>query len=264
MFQQAFLNGSMTVPEGYRLIALDRVDSTNDEARRRIAADGEIDLWVVAAEQTKGRGRRGRTWVSARGNLFCSLVLAPHVPMAEAAQLSFVAALAVHDALRAILPDRAHLRCKWPNDILLGGKKLAGILLEAVPGGDGNGDRVIIGIGVNIADFPADVEFPATSLKAEGFGEADVGGVLQATAQFLADWRATWRTSGFAAIRQAWKDRAAGLGHEIIVRLERESHHGIFTDLGPRGELLLTLTGGDIMQVSAGDVFFTALTGASR
>lgn len=262
MSQYASFGGNITVPEGYRLIALDSIDSTNEEARRRILADEETDIWIVAAEQTRGRGRRGRTWVSSRGNLFCSLVLEPRAPMAAAAQLSFVTALAVHDALRAILPDHAHLRCKWPNDILLGEKKLAGILLEAVPGD--RGDRVIIGIGVNIADFPSDVAFPATSLKAESFSGPDIGVVFQAIAQFLADWRIVWQMSGFAAVRQAWKDRAAGLGNEIIVRLENEVCHGIFNDLGPEGELLLALPNGKIMPVSAGDVFFSAPSGASR
>jgi BirA family biotin operon repressor/biotin-[acetyl-CoA-carboxylase] ligase len=255
------------LPAGYRLIALDSVDSTNEEARRRLSLGH--GTWIVAAEQSEGRGRRGRKWISERGNLYASLILCPDVPLAEAAELSFVTALAVHDALAALLPPAANLHCKWPNDILLDGKKLAGLLLESASGGkDGvRGDKtgwVIIGIGVNVAHFPEGVEFPATSLKAAGFSAIGVGSLFQAIAAFMADWLDKWHTQGFPAIREAWKARAAGLGQPILVRLENETLSGLFQDIGPGGELLLALDRGEVKPVSAGDVFFAPPRGHSQ
>ncbi|MBI3113001.1 MAG: biotin--[acetyl-CoA-carboxylase] ligase, partial [Rhodospirillales bacterium] len=165
------------LPPAYRLITLDTVDSTNAEARRLAilgeekSPDGTL-IW--AKEQTAGRGRRGRKWQSPKGNLYCSLILRPEVPAEQAAQLSFVGALAACDALNAISPPGHIVQIKWPNDILLNDEKVGGLLLEAETGGGKTPEWVIMGLGINVAQHPSRVEFPATSLKASGWMVTEV------------------------------------------------------------------------------------------
>ena len=260
MGQDAFLTG-LSMPEGFRLLAFDEIDSTNDEARRQIDSGTESGLWIVARRQSNGRGRRGRSWISPDGNLFASLLLRPHVPLSQAAQMSFVAALAVHDALSSLTGDAARFRLKWPNDVLLDGRKLAGILLESASSGRPGArspetNWVIIGLGVNSAGFPPDVEFPATSLKAATGRDFTCQEVFGAVSLAMAHWLDHWRSAGFGHIRAEWKYRAAGVGEVITVRLESETLSGHFQDLNERGELILRLDAGEIQIVSAGDVFF--------
>jgi BirA family biotin operon repressor/biotin-[acetyl-CoA-carboxylase] ligase len=249
-------DSTLQTPEGFRLIALGTTDSTNEEARRRIQAGALSGTWILSAAQTRGRGRRGRTWVSEPGNLYASLILRPHVALAEAAQLSFISALAVHDAIAGLLPKSVLVQCKWPNDILLSGRKVAGILLESIAM-QNQVDWVIIGIGVNLAHFPENTEFPATSLAANGLATGDIGPLFEAIASQMAVWIAVWRDQGFVAIRDAWKARAAGLGHSILVRLEDQTLSGVFQDLSTRGELMLALERGEVKAIAAGDVFFS-------
>jgi BirA family biotin operon repressor/biotin-[acetyl-CoA-carboxylase] ligase len=249
------------LPSAYRLVSLETVSSTNDEAKR-LAAEGEETapdgtiIW--AKEQTAGRGRRGREWVSQPGNLYCSLVLRPGVPVAKAAELGFVAALAVYDMLGAIGEPGLQVHCKWPNDILLNDRKVAGILLEAeISGGPGDGnipEWVILGLGVNVGVFPGDTDFPATSFRAENLG-ATVIDCLNDFARHFLKWTNTWREDGFAPIRKNWLWRCHGLGEQIEVRLESETLTGVFTDLDEDGALLLK-TGQGMRKITAGDVFF--------
>src|SRR5436309_2331589 len=156
------------LPEGFRLCRYEVVGSTNDEAKalaRAGAADGTL---VWAGEQSAGRGRRGRAWASPPGNLYLSLVLRPAAPPSRVAQLGFGAALGLGDALAALAGSALRPRYKWPNDLLADGRKLAGILLESETSASDRVDFVVVGIGVNILSAPADVEFPATSLAAQG------------------------------------------------------------------------------------------------
>ncbi len=238
------------LPEGFVLCHLARVGSTNDEARRRAEAGAEARLVVMADEQTRGRGRHGRDWSSPAGNLYASVLLPANGPLAASAQLSFVAGLALADALERHAPEGTVIRLKWPNDVLIGRAKVAGILLETV------GTGVIIGTGVNIASYPGDTPYPATSLDAQGFAPTTPRAVLGSYLTALDRWFRHWCESGFAPLRTAWCARSLGLGEEIRLRLEREDLLGRFVDVTATGSLLLDLGAGGRREIAAGDVFY--------
>lgn len=243
----------MKWPAGYGLKEFDEIDSTNEEARR-LAARGESGpLWISAGRQTAGRGRRGRSWVSPTGNLSATLLLAPRKPASECAQLSFAAALAASDAVASFGADT---RVKWPNDVLVNGAKIAGILLESASQGGADPAWLAIGIGINLKQHPSDTEFPATSLPAQGLaapGPRD--GLLHLAASF-AGWYELWRADGFSPIRDAWLARAAGLGTRIRARLQNEETMGIFEGIDANGALLLRETQDRVRVIAAGEVFF--------
>lgn len=247
------------LPSAYRLVSLETVDSTNAEARR-LAVLGEEETpdgtLVWAKQQTAGRGRRGRQWSSPPGNLYCSLVLRPGVAVDRAAEFGFIAALAVFDTLGSVGEAGHIVHCKWPNDILLNEHKVAGILLETETGGNGPPDWVILGIGLNVGIFPGDTEFPATSLRAEGFSATEID-CLDFFCRHFLKWTNTWREEGFAPIRKHWLWRCHGLGEDIEVRLEGETLSGVFSGLGEDGALLLK-TGDGERRITAGDVFFAS------
>jgi BirA family biotin operon repressor/biotin-[acetyl-CoA-carboxylase] ligase len=241
------------LPAPFRLIAYDTIDSTNDELKRLAregAAEGQV---ITAARQTAGRGRRGRSWSSPPGNLLTSILLRPRCRAATAAQLGFVAALGVADAIGELAP-MVEMRCKWPNDLLANGKKVCGILLETEMVTGDQPDFVILGIGLNLVASPRDTPYPATSLAAEGAPRITPAAIIAALVRHFADWLATWQQDGFAPIRAAWLARAAGLGGPIQVRLERDTLHGRFVDLDNDGALLLDMPSGS-RRVAAGEVF---------
>ncbi len=240
--------------EGYRLISCGTVGSTNDEARRLARAGAEEGTLVWAREQTAGRGRRGRAWVSPPGNLYLSLVLRPICPADRAAQLGFVAALAVGGALGELVPALHPLAYKWPNDVLTGGRKIAGILLESETGAGSALAFVVVGVGVNLAASPPDTEFPATSAAAEGATGIEPAAMLEAFAHHFRSWTQHWRKEGFAPIRTAWRARAVSLGEPILVRLDTATLHGRFLDIDQQGALLLDTSGGH-RRISAGEIF---------
>lgn len=241
---------------GYRLMAHDVLDSTNAEALRyALRRRGETDtLWITAREQTAGRGRRGNAWISPPGNLYATLLLAEPAAPKDAPQLSFVAGLAVHDAIcdrAAGLQD--DLTFKWPNDLLCAGAKVAGILIEGHSLDPGL--AVAIGIGVNCRHHPPQTVYPATDLAAAG---ADVSAenlfcaLSGAMMRRLAQWR---RGAGFAGIRSDWLDRASGIGGEMRVRLPDRELFGRCEALDENGRLLLRLADGSRHAISAGEVF---------
>jgi BirA family biotin operon repressor/biotin-[acetyl-CoA-carboxylase] ligase len=235
-----------------RHVALQAVDSTNAEALRRARGDETGPLWITAASQSGGRGRGGNIWVSSLGNLYATLLLREPSEPRLAPQLAFVAGLATHDAVASCASNLAPgLRLKWPNDLLLGQQKLAGILIEAenLPV-----FSVAIGIGVNCASHPDSTAFPATDLKAAGtLVTADALFMELSTAMEtrLAQWR---KGEGFAATRADWLKRAAGLGDDIRVRLPERELSGIFRAIDDNGHLLLD-TGGKTETIPAGEVF---------
>ena len=253
------------MPPFYRLHHLARTGSTNDEAKR-LAAEGAADGTVIWADsQSAGRGRRGRAWQSPPGNLYVSIVLRPGLPLAQLGQVGFAAALAVAETVTTLLPTSAVVQCKWPNDVLIDGRKTAGLLLETDSLGDGTAAWLVLGVGINVASHPVDTEFPATSLAAQG-ATAEVATVLGRFAERFADWYETWRGAGFAPLRAAWLGRAAGLGGAIRVRLENRSLDGVFSGLDEDGALLLHGAGqraGEAAQrITAGDVFFPTTIGS--
>lgn len=245
------------LPAGYGLAAFDELDSTMNEARRRAIAGEHGLLWIQARRQSAGRGRRGRVWRSGEGNLLCSLLLRPECAPAEAARLSFVAAVSLADALAPFVSGLP-LSLKWPNDALLDGRKVAGILLESESAPDGGIAWLAIGIGVNLAEHPDDPAIIATSLAAEGLAVPTPERMLEALAGAMAHWLSVWRVEGFAPVRQAWLARAARLGERVGVQAGAEQLSGVFTTLDDEGCLVLNCSDG-VRRVSAGDVFFPAL-----
>jgi BirA family transcriptional regulator, biotin operon repressor / biotin---[acetyl-CoA-carboxylase] ligase len=239
---------------GVRLVVHDTVGSTNAEALARARAGEAGPLWIVAARQTAGRGRHGRTWVSEPGNLYASLLLTDASPPACAPELSFVTALALHDALAELAPGLApRLAFKWPNDLMIDRAKIAGILVEGETGA--RVFAVAIGIGVNCARHPADVPYAATDLHALGVALAPATvfrSLSAAMARRLAQWD---RGAGFAAVRRDWLARAGGIGEAIRVRTGNDHLEGIFVDLDPAGRLVVAAPGGATHVIGAGEVF---------
>jgi len=246
-----------TLPPPFRLVAYETIGSTNDEAKR-LAREGAPEGLVICADrQTAGRGRRGRAWFSPLGNVYASMLLRPRCRAAEAAQLGFVAALAVADAIAELAPAIT-VRCKWPNDVLANGKKIAGILLETEMASGDMPDFIVLGIGANLVASPSDTPYPATSLAEEGAAVITPRLMVVALIRRFAEWADVWREQGFAPIRAAWLSRAANLGEVIQVRLERATLDGRFLDLDGDGALLLGTPGGE-RRIAAGEVFPVAV-----
>lgn len=242
------------LPDGFVLHGFGSVPSTNDEARRLAEAGAPAGTVVVAEQQTRGRGRHGRSWASPPGNLYASVLLRPECPVWQTAQLSLVAAVALGDALEQLGPPGLELALKWPNDVLIRRAKVAGILLES---GSIAGERapwVIIGSGVNLAMAPQDTTYPATTLCSQGFPRLTPSDLLETYLGALDGWIRRWRHEGFEAVRSAWCARAFGLGDQIQLRLGGEDVEGRFLDLSETGALLLEQTGGGRRAVTAGDV----------
>lgn len=239
---------------GYRLLNHQSVASTN-AAALTLARGGERGrLWVTACQQTAGRGRRESRWISPPGNLYATLLLRDPAPLEHAPELSLVAALAVHDAILALAPGLASLvALKWPNDVLCGGAKLAGILIE----GESIAARLVaaIGIGVNCRHHPALTAYPITDLAAAG---ADVAAeeLFEALSASMLRRLAQWdRGAGFGVIRADWIARAAGIGGDMRVRLADRELFGHCETLDERGRLRLRLADGSVQAIAAGEVF---------
>lgn len=246
---------SATWPKGYALKSFDVIDSTNEEAKRLGAAGQSGPIWISAARQTAGRGRRGRVWESPTGNLAATLLLRPGRPAAECAQLSFVAAIATSDMLADFAPE-TDFHVKWPNDVLANGRKIAGILLESASQGGDPPQWLAIGIGVNLATHPDGTDHPATSLARLTATPPPPDDALLHLAAHFAKWYEIWRGDGFATIRNAWLARAAGLGKRIIARLSQEETSGVFEGIDDTGALLLREGTGRVRAIPAGEVFF--------
>ena len=237
-----------------RHVSFDDLDSTNAEAMRRAGAGERGPLWIVAARQSAGRGRQGREWASSVGNLYATLLVTLPVPADLAAQTSFVAALAVFDFAAGVLATPERLALKWPNDVLLAGAKLSGILIETLAQDGAGHTTVAIGIGVNLVDAPEQTRYGATSLAEHGVvvgpGEAFTR-LSAAVGARLADWN---DGNNFAVIRCDWTARAAGLGRPVRVTMGDRTVIGEFTGLASNGALLLSDGGGQLHVIHAGEV----------
>lgn len=247
------------LPSFYRLVAHERIDSTNEEAKRLAAGSAPHGTLVCAGEQLAGRGRRSRSWASPSGNLYASLLLRPACPPAQACQLNFVAAVALAEAVSGLLPAGATVTLKWPNDVLVRGAKVSGILLEASAALDRSIDWLVIGVGVNLVSHPAETPYPATNLRREGAADVTAAAALRAFAECFLAWYETWYGQGFAPVRARWLASARGLGEPIEVRLERETLQGRFGDLDESGALMLDMPDGGCRQITTGDLFFPQL-----
>ena len=245
----------LAVAAAVRLIERDVVGSTNAEAFAQAREGERGPLWIIAREQTAGRGRRGRSWISAPGNLHASILLTAACPPGRAAELSFVGALALHDAV-ATLDARIgpRLRFKWPNDLLLDGAKLAGILVEGETLPDGR-FATVLGFGLNCAHHPGDTPYPACDLAGAGF-RVEPAQVLAPLSRTLMARLAEWNAGDdFAAIREAWLARAMGVGEPIRVRAPGSDLEGRFLALDEAGRLVLALPEGGTRIVSTAEVF---------
>lgn len=250
------------LPQGYRLLRLDTTDSTNAEALRRAAAGEDGPVWIWSARQSKGRGRSGRDWHSQTGNLFASLLISPRCPLATAVQLGLVAGLAAHQAIATLIRDAGKeellpkLALKWPNDVFLEDRKLAGILVENAANADEERSTVVIGTGINLASHPETLPKPATSLKANGVDAKPAEALLalsQTTDRCLKKWS---DGAGFQEIRKAWMERANALGQPISVQLPNGRLEGRFEGIDATGALRLRMADGSERRITAGDVFF--------
>ena len=240
------------------VLLLDQTDSTNADARRRADAGETGPLWIVARRQSEGRGRRGRAWDSDAGNLFATLLTTTRKSPAEAAQVTFIAALAVADLLDSWAPASV-VTIKWPNDVLLAGQKTSGVLVEsgAHPAG---GLWLAVGIGVNLIHAPEGTERPATALAHHLRGDVTAPPTVEVAAARLAEafdvWMTRWETLGFEPILDAWRARTAGLQGPAVARLGRETVEGVAEGVAADGALKLRLADGSLRLISAGDVFF--------
>ena len=260
----AFSLGSRAVSAGYRLAAFDHIGSTNAEALAR-ARDGERGpIWFVTSEQTAGRGRRHRAWIAPRGNLASSVLEVIDVSPSTAATLGFAAGLALEAALqklsieaslRSAGSDDMKFSLKWPNDVLAGRQKLAGILLEAETVAD-NRLAVVVGIGTNVVAAPEDTPTPATSLAALGvhIGAEELFATLSYS---WAEFRGVWDGGrGFGDIRRLWLERAAGLGQPVEIQTGSSTIQGTFDTLDETGCMIVRAADGRRLPVTAGDVYF--------
>lgn len=245
----------------YRHLALGDVGSTNSEAMAR-ARDGDPgNLWVTARRQLQGRGRRGRPWVSEEGNLYASLLLVDPAPAARLGTLPLVAAVAAYRALRPLFASTPQaLAIKWPNDILVDGRKINGILLESetLPGGR---MAVVIGFGINCRHHPAAPAYPATDLADCGIDmspEALFAALAREMAAVLVEWN---RSAGFDVVREAWLRAARGIGEMVTVNLHEGQVTGVFEEIDADGYLCLLAEHGTRRRISAGDLFFTQPAG---
>ncbi len=236
--------------------ALSDTSSTNTECFARARAGDAGLLWVTAERQTGGRGRRGRPWVSERGNLYASLLLIDPAPMERLASLPLAIAVAVHQAIRSVLPPGAEpLEVKWPNDILIGRKKTCGILVEGERLADGR-HAVVIGIGINVSVMPDNPIYPVTCLRNQGSAaspEELFAHLFAAMAEMLDIWD---EGQGIAEVTARWRAVACGIGEKITVNLPDRSISGYFAGINDNGLLMLDTGTGRMMPIAAGDVFF--------
>jgi BirA family biotin operon repressor/biotin-[acetyl-CoA-carboxylase] ligase len=236
--------------------ALSDTSSTNTECLARARAGDSGLLWVTAERQTGGRGRRGRPWVSERGNLYASLLLIDPAPMERLASLPLAIAVAVHQAIRSVLPPGAEpLEVKWPNDILIGRKKTCGILVEGERLADGR-HAVVIGIGINVSVMPDNPIYPVTCLRDQGSAaspEELFAHLFASMAEVLDIWN---EGLGISEVTALWRAVACGIGEKITVNLPDRSISGYFAGIDDNGLLMLDIGTGRMMPIAAGDVFF--------
>lgn len=246
----------ITLPNGYLLRHLREVDSTNEEARRMAAEQISAPHWIVADVQTAGRGRRGRSWSSPSGNLMTTLYL-PSVDVKpnQAGQLAFVAGLALETTVRHFIGTQAAVSLKWPNDVLIDGKKASGILLESAMR-ENKVSWLAIGLGLNLASHPDDTPYPATNISAYTKTPPHNLEVLEILAAAFDTLYRQWQMGGFEPMLAAWRLVAHGIGGPMVARLENREIEGIFLDINDDGALLLKDASGTTHTIEAGDVFF--------
>jgi len=259
-----FSLGPRATSAGYRLAVFDSIGSTNVEAMDRARAGERGPIWFVTTEQTAGRGRRNRAWIAPRGNLASSILEVMDVAPMTAATLGFTAGLAIEAALRDVsaeamqrsaAPIRADFALKWPNDVLANGGKIVGLNVEAEATA-GDLLAVVVGIGTNVVAAPEGTPTPAISLAALGI-KVCAEDLFVALSDAWIEFRAIWDNGrGFAEIRKAWLERAAGLGEAVAIKSGQSVIEGVFDTIDEQGCMIVRTSAGNRMPVSAGDVYF--------
>jgi BirA family biotin operon repressor/biotin-[acetyl-CoA-carboxylase] ligase len=270
----SFLLAPSATAEGYRLEAHASVGSTNALALDHARSGDPGRLWVVSCRQESGRGRRGRPWATPQGNLAATLLVVDSFELRLAATLGFVAGLSLSDALEAVMPgphvgivpdggDRAgvaRFELKWPNDVLAGGAKLAGILLESTML-EGGRFGLAVGIGVNVVAHPEELPYPATSLAWLG-ADVDAERLFLALSEAWSENCRRWNDGrGLAEIRRRWLSRAAGIGSPVSVRVDGNVVRGVFETIDEDCRFVIR-AGGGLVRIAAGDVHFGAVASA--
>jgi BirA family biotin operon repressor/biotin-[acetyl-CoA-carboxylase] ligase len=249
------LSTDLSWPQGYDRTVLSEIDSTNLEAAR-ICSGLFGPKWICALSQTAAKGRRGRAWTNQEGNFAATLVLPNAGPAQSMALRSFVTSLALFDTFVALTGQPAPFALKWPNDVLINGGKVAGILLESLNGGS----HLAIGIGVNLQSAPSadQVESGAVvpvSLRGETGADVSPTDFLDVIAAKYAAHESMFTTYGFEPIRTAWLARAAKLGEVIMARTTTSETIGTFETVDTEGHLVLRTAKG-VQTIAAADVFF--------
>ena len=230
-----------------RIRTVAETGSTNADMIALAASGLEEGVWLRADRQTSGRGRQGREWVSPVGNLYTSTLVRVRPSDPPAATLALVTAVALEEAVGAYRPGAAQL--KWPNDLLIDGAKLSGVLLERA------GDAVVIGVGVNLSLHPTDTDRVATSLAAYGVS-VDPADFAETFADAFARWVERWRGEGVDVVRRRWVSAAHPVGTPLTARLpDGSAVNGLFEGLDAQGALILRLADGTRRVIHAGDVF---------
>lgn len=271
-----FTLGAKAKAAGYRVAGFDAVGSTNTEALAAAAAGDPGGIWFATLQQTSGRGRRGRAWLSVPGNLAASLLIVPAAKPDVVATLGFVAGVALNVGLSKILPNgmvrvgidgadgadgRSRVALKWPNDVLADGAKLAGILLESTRTPN-NTQAIVIGIGVNVVAAPQDLPYPATSLREMGV-TLSAEEVFEALSEAWVDVFGLWEDgAGVGAVLELWRQSAAGMGAPVAVTQDGVVRRGIFETIDSAGRLIMRDDEGARIAITAGDVHFGAMASA--
>lgn len=273
----AFTLSPIAAGAGYRIESFETIGSTNAEALDRARAGDEGRLWLVSKKQESGRGRRGRAWATPEGNLASTLLVTGRYDLSRAATLGFVAGLSLSDALDAVLPSarvalaldgaddrmsRTRIELKWPNDVLAGGAKLAGILLESTILPDGR-FAAAVGIGVNVVSHPEDLPYPAASVRSLG-ADVDAEVLFLALSDAWVVNAAVWDEGrGLHRVRERWLARAAGLGGEVAVRVDGAVVRGSFETIDEDCRFVIRGRDGSLTRIAAGDVHFGAVASAA-
>ena len=241
---------ALNLPAGFRLEIHESLPSTSDLLLERARGGEPEGLAILARRQTAGRGTAARRWESPSGNLYLSLLLRPGGPIREAPQWALLAAVALAETLAPLLPDAQALRLKWPNDALLHGAKLAGILAEASADAEGRVAWLVLGIGVNLAHAPALPDRPTAALPPPAPAPEDVAASLL---QAIDRWRAIHAQNGLAPVRAAWSALGPAPGAPLTVRQGGSMLTGRFAGLGEDGSLLLATDAG-LRAIVAGEI----------
>jgi BirA family transcriptional regulator, biotin operon repressor / biotin---[acetyl-CoA-carboxylase] ligase len=264
-----FTLGPRATSAGYRLFSFDQIGSTNVEAMARAREGDRGPAWFVTSEQTAGRGRRQRVWIAPRGNLASSVLEVLDIAPAIAATLGFAAGLATEAALRKVSveaalrvgPQPLKYDLKWPNDVLVGGRKLVGISLDAEAVNDHL--AIVVGIGTNVVGAPEGTPTPAISLAALGV-QIGAEEMFSALSDSWVEFRGIWdKGRGFGQIRRLWLERAAGLGQTVAVKsASGATIEGTFDTIDEQGCMIVRTPAGQLVPVTAGDVYFGSAASA--